>query len=57
MGIGSWDREPAKMKSGAIFLDRDGILNRPIIREGKPFPPARVEEVEIYVVFANSCND
>lgn len=48
MGIDSWDRGPAKMKLGAIFLDRDGILNRPIIREGKPFPPARVEEVEIY---------
>lgn len=31
----------------AVFLDRDGVLNRAIIREGKPFPPADVEELEI----------
>jgi D-glycero-D-manno-heptose 1,7-bisphosphate phosphatase len=36
------------MKSRAIFLDRDGVLNRPVIRDGKPFAPARVEDVEIY---------
>jgi D-glycero-D-manno-heptose 1,7-bisphosphate phosphatase len=36
------------MKSRAIFLDRDGVLNRPVIREGKSYPPARVEDVEIY---------
>jgi D-glycero-D-manno-heptose 1,7-bisphosphate phosphatase len=31
----------------AIFLDRDGIINRAIVRDGKPFPPARPEELEI----------
>ncbi|MDB5611407.1 MAG: family hydrolase [Bradyrhizobium sp.] len=36
------------MKSRAIFLDRDGVLNRPLVREGKPYPPARVEDVEVY---------
>ncbi|WP_426442429.1 D-glycero-alpha-D-manno-heptose-1,7-bisphosphate 7-phosphatase [Bradyrhizobium genosp. P] len=36
------------MKSKAIFLDRDGVLNRPMIRAGKPHPPARVEDLEIY---------
>jgi D-glycero-D-manno-heptose 1,7-bisphosphate phosphatase len=36
------------MKSRAIFLDRDGVLNRPVIREGKSYPPARVEDVEVY---------
>ena len=36
------------MKSRAIFLDRDGVLNRPVIREGKSYPPARVEELDIY---------
>ena len=30
----------------AVFLDRDGIINRAIVREGKPFPPATVEEFE-----------
>jgi D-glycero-D-manno-heptose 1,7-bisphosphate phosphatase len=36
------------MKSRAIFLDRDGVLNHPVIREGKPFAPLCVEDVEIY---------
>jgi D-glycero-D-manno-heptose 1,7-bisphosphate phosphatase len=36
------------MKKRAIFLDRDGVLNFPVIRDGKPFAPARVEDVEIY---------
>lgn len=31
----------------AVFLDRDGIINRAIVRDGKPFPPARLEELEI----------
>jgi D-glycero-D-manno-heptose 1,7-bisphosphate phosphatase len=30
-----------------VFLDRDGVLNRAIVREGKPYPPATVEEFEI----------
>jgi D-glycero-D-manno-heptose 1,7-bisphosphate phosphatase len=36
------------MTSRAIFLDRDGVLNHPVIREGRPYPPARPEDVEIY---------
>ena len=24
----------------AVFLDRDGVLNRAIVRDGKPYPPA-----------------
>ena len=31
----------------AIFLDRDGVLNRAIIRAGKPYPPANLGELEI----------
>ncbi len=31
----------------AAFLDRDGVINRAVVREGKPYPPATVEEVEI----------
>ncbi len=33
--------------SPAVFLDRDGILNRANVREGRPFPPTRVEDVEL----------
>jgi D-glycero-D-manno-heptose 1,7-bisphosphate phosphatase len=36
------------MTSRAIFLDRDGVLNHPVVRDGKPYPPARPEDVEIY---------
>jgi D-glycero-D-manno-heptose 1,7-bisphosphate phosphatase len=32
----------------AVFLDRDGVLNLPVVREGKPFPPATPEEFELY---------
>jgi D-glycero-D-manno-heptose 1,7-bisphosphate phosphatase len=31
----------------AVFLDRDGVLNNAIIRDGKPYPPMGLEEVQI----------
>ena len=31
----------------AVFLDRDGVLNRALVRDGKPYPPASVAELEI----------
>jgi D-glycero-D-manno-heptose 1,7-bisphosphate phosphatase len=31
----------------AVFLDRDGTINRAVIRDGLPYAPARVEDVEI----------
>ena len=31
----------------AVFLDRDGVLNWAIVRDGKPYPPASVDELEI----------
>lgn len=31
----------------AIFLDRDGVLNLPIIKAGKPYPPQTLEELII----------
>lgn len=34
-------------RQAAVFLDRDGIVNRAIVRDGKPFPPATPEELEI----------
>ncbi|MFZ5736399.1 D-glycero-alpha-D-manno-heptose-1,7-bisphosphate 7-phosphatase [Rhodopseudomonas palustris] len=36
------------MSSRAVFLDRDGVLNHPVVREGKSYPPARVEDLQIY---------
>ncbi len=31
----------------AVFLDRDGVINRAIVREGKPYPPKDLSELEI----------
>jgi len=30
-----------------VFLDRDGVINRAIVQNGKPFPPTSVEQTEI----------
>ncbi len=35
------------MKRPALFLDRDGVLNRAWVRDGIPHPPASLEELEI----------
>jgi len=31
----------------AVFLDRDGVINRAVVRDGKPFPPQSATEVEV----------
>ena len=31
----------------AVFLDRDGVLNNAVIRNGKPYPPLGLHEVQI----------
>ena len=31
----------------AVFLDRDGVLNEAIIRDGKPYPPRDLSEFVI----------
>jgi D-glycero-D-manno-heptose 1,7-bisphosphate phosphatase len=31
----------------AVFLDRDGVVNRSVVRDGKPYPPSSVAETEI----------
>jgi D-glycero-D-manno-heptose 1,7-bisphosphate phosphatase len=33
--------------AGAVFLDRDGVLNAPVIRDGRPYPPRIPDEVAI----------
>ncbi|EKE09302.1 MAG: Histidinol phosphatase [uncultured bacterium] len=32
------------MTKRALFLDRDGVINRALIREGKPYAPINLEE-------------
>src|ERR1700704_4805749 len=31
----------------AVFLDRDGVLNEAVVRDGKPYPPATPAELQI----------
>ena len=31
----------------AIFLDRDGVINRATVRDGKPYAPASLDELEV----------
>jgi D-glycero-D-manno-heptose 1,7-bisphosphate phosphatase len=40
--------EITQMKK-AIFLDRDGVLNDAIIKNGKPYPPSSLEELRISI--------
>ncbi len=39
MGIGEVKR--------AVFLDRDGVLNRAVVRNGKPYPPPSLAELAV----------
>jgi D-glycero-D-manno-heptose 1,7-bisphosphate phosphatase len=31
----------------AVFLDRDGVINEVVVRDGKPYPPADAESMRI----------
>ena len=39
----------------AVFLDRDGVLNRAVVRDGRPYPPHSVDELEILPGVAEAC--
>jgi D-glycero-D-manno-heptose 1,7-bisphosphate phosphatase len=39
----------------AVFLDRDGVLNPPVIRDGCPFPPSSLAQFELYPEVPLAC--
>ena len=39
----------------AVFLDRDGVLNRAVVRDGRPYPPRDVSELEILPGVEEAC--
>jgi D-sedoheptulose 7-phosphate isomerase len=41
----------------AVFLDRDGVINRAVVRDGKPFPPTSLKELEVLPDVASSLHD
>jgi D-glycero-D-manno-heptose 1,7-bisphosphate phosphatase len=52
------DRGPRTSTLGgqrAVFLDRDGVINRPLIRDGKPYPPATLAEFEMLPGVSEAC--
>jgi D-glycero-D-manno-heptose 1,7-bisphosphate phosphatase len=38
---------PMRQLRLAVFLDRDGVLNEAVVRNGKPLTPASLAEVHI----------
>lgn len=39
----------------AVFLDRDGVINRPVVIEGKPYPPSTLAEFELLPGVPEAC--
>lgn len=39
----------------AVFLDRDGIINRALVHNGKPYPPTNLDEFEILPDVSEAC--
>lgn len=40
----------------AVFLDRDGVLNRAIVRDGKPFSPMQLSDFRLLPGVIETCN-
>jgi D-glycero-D-manno-heptose 1,7-bisphosphate phosphatase len=40
----------------AVFLDRDGVLNASIVREGRPFPPLTPDELVVLPRVPEACH-
>jgi D-glycero-D-manno-heptose 1,7-bisphosphate phosphatase len=46
---------PASDFRPAIFLDRDGTLNRQVVRDGKPYPPQSVADFALFPGVPEAC--
>src|SRR6266851_3527977 len=42
-----WESIVAPQLRNAVFLDRDGVLNEAVVRNGKPHPPAALADLRI----------
>ena len=45
-----------KAPARAVFLDRDGVINAPEIRDGKPYPPTRAEHFHLLPGVRKACD-
>ena len=39
----------------AVFLDRDGVVNRAVLKQGKPYPPATVSDLRLLPGVREAC--
>lgn len=39
----------------AVFLDRDGVINRAFVRHGRPYPPQTLDELEVLPGVPEAC--
>src|SRR6266446_3762563 len=46
---------PSTPPAPAVFLDRDGVINRVLLRDGKPYPASTLAEFEILAGVAEAC--
>ena len=43
------------MKRRAVFLDRDGVLNAVVVRDGRPYPPQSEEDLLLLPGVSEAC--
>lgn len=43
------------MTHPAVFLDRDGVLNASVVVDGRPYPPASPDQLELLPGVAEAC--
>jgi D-glycero-D-manno-heptose 1,7-bisphosphate phosphatase len=44
-----------KIGRPAVFLDRDGVINKPVVHEGRPHPPTEGKDFELYEEVSAGC--
>jgi D-sedoheptulose 7-phosphate isomerase len=49
-----WESIAAGNSKRAVFLDRDGVLNEAVIRDGKPYPPEDAASLRIFAGTADA---
>jgi D-glycero-D-manno-heptose 1,7-bisphosphate phosphatase len=45
------------MSAPAVFLDRDGVLNEPALRAGRPYPPTGADTLRLLPGVREACRD